>query len=211
MSRHYESLLASRHALTLQPGVTPNAETSASLQRLSQSLRSLLGSIDGYDQEAVDPPVDDEESAPGKIEDWTFQREQLISQLEVENAQLRKALTIDSDSIRAEGLDENDFKEIALIPMISRPGSTASHSNLDDHWISRNSPPPTALPTAFQSTDNIPPPSISLQRPIELQQLPMRNPGPVRRPSMFGAGRRGGIPWNPPPSGRWDMQNTNMD
>lgn len=217
MSRHYEALLASRQALAQQSGMIPNPETTASLQRLLQSLHSLLESMDGYDPEAADDSVANEERSSEEREDWAFQRETFISQLEAENAQLRKALNIDLDSVRAEGFDEDDFKEVPLIPIISRTDPTVGTFNLDDHWASHAgaSPPPNALPPAFQSQDNTPPPSISLQRPIELQQLTMRNPGPVRRPSMFGTGRRGGMQWsgNPPlvPPGRWDLQNTNMD
>ena len=147
----------------------PNAETSASLLRLSESLQSLLHSVDGHDVEESDPSGGQNNSTPPDSEDWVFHREALISQLEAENAELRRTLNIDSESISVQGFNEDDFRELPLIRMSSRPGSTAAQPNLYD-WISGGSPPPNP-PPPFQTTDSNPPSSISLQRPIELQQL----------------------------------------
>lgn len=125
LTRHYESLLLVRESNALSQDLEAQTKLSASLARLSQLLRQALRANAGEDPEAEENENDfttaesllaaaNPEQQPGgysnnplsEREDWALEREAEINRLEAENAQLRKLLGIDENTI---GVSEEEW------------------------------------------------------------------------------------------------------
>ncbi|KAF7337595.1 hypothetical protein MSAN_02232800 [Mycena sanguinolenta] len=127
LTRHYEALLLTRETQNLSLDLASGTDLARSLQHVSQLLRAMLRSMAGEDTDLQNPDAEydsgfidpsdlealvnalDQPGQPGYSgtdgrEDWAFERECEISRLEQENAELRRLLGIDPETLAASGV-----------------------------------------------------------------------------------------------------------
>ncbi|KAF4612211.1 hypothetical protein D9613_004097 [Agrocybe pediades] len=208
LTRHYETLLASRDLKNMSSDFLLNPNMLQSLHRLSRYLRGLLKSMAGesydpyqngdadYDGMGIDATdlqeltslleALDERGAGGYAglvgrQDWALERECEISRLEKENEELRRLLEIDEVTMAERGVT------IDLERLKTTRNSTLLSSSR------RTSPPNESYAARPSYWENNGPQNGPLQRAMELQ--PGMRAGPqARRPGIFGAGQqRGGF------------------
>ncbi|KAJ7750225.1 hypothetical protein B0H16DRAFT_1549880 [Mycena metata] len=230
--RHYETLLMARETQNLSLDLASGTDLARSLQRVSQLLRGMLRSMAGEDTDLPNPDPDydggesgvgfvdpadlealvnalDETNQPGYTgtdgrEDWAFEREYEIARLEQENAELRRLLGIDPESLAASGvqldLDREPGRYASILSARRRSGSGHVQQGSGEgprmsYWDTNGGQ------QQQQQQQQMGVGGAPLQRAMDLQPG-MRMGQGSRRPGMFGAGR-GMIPGGlgPAPSG----------
>ncbi|KZS93967.1 hypothetical protein SISNIDRAFT_410611 [Sistotremastrum niveocremeum HHB9708] len=156
LTRHYETLLASRESSTI-PSFAPELDSSSpnytrSLTRLTHLLRLVALSLDGKDlpstsedPERVAMPTPEEllqllnevDSEENPRQDWATERETEIQRLENENRQLREMLGILPSSDNEDESSDSDVRwntshpsEISAQFQNSKLISSPSHPNM---------------------------------------------------------------------------------
>ncbi|KAJ7665364.1 hypothetical protein DFH06DRAFT_1187127 [Mycena polygramma] len=215
LTRHYEALLLTRETQNLSQDLASGTDIARALQRVSHLLRGMLRSMAGEDTDLPNPddydgsdgslgfvdPSDlqalinalDETGQPGYTgtdgrEDWAFERECEIARLEQENAELRRLLGIDPESLAASGVNIDLEREPGRYASIlsSRRRSVSGHV----HQGSGDGPRMSYWETNGnqQQQQQYQQQGAPLQRAMDLQPG-MRAGQGSRRPGMFGAGR----------------------
>ncbi|KAI5121843.1 hypothetical protein M0805_003276 [Coniferiporia weirii] len=216
LSRHYETLLLSREANSMNIELANNEYDRASLQQLFIKLQMLLRSLAGDDTESSRSAGDGlPEDSGGFLgdeerEDWAVERECEIARLERENEELRKLLGIDTENAQKLGWREEELEEHRPVLHILR--ASLAQTNLMEGWGQRSPPQmqPFSTGPIPGNAPSAPQQNIPLQRTIEFQPG-MRAAGTLRRPSMFG---RGGAPFwgpSPPQERQWLQNNGGLD
>ncbi|KAF8204292.1 hypothetical protein K438DRAFT_1580123 [Mycena galopus ATCC 62051] len=248
LTRHYEALLLTRETQNLSMDLASGTDLARSLQHVSQLLRGMLRSMAGEDTEDaadyggdehgggfVDPSdlealvnALDERGQPGYTgtegrEDWAFERECEIARLEQENAELRRLLGIDPESLAASGvnldLEREPGRYASILSARRRSGSGHMQQGSGDaprvsYWETNgngngNGQQQQQQQQQFQQQQQ-PQQQLGgapLARAMDLQPG-MRMGQGTRRPGMFGAGR-GMIPGGlgpAPGSSLWSNQ-----
>ncbi|KAG6831642.1 hypothetical protein H0H92_008719 [Tricholoma furcatifolium] len=258
LTRHYETLLHTRETQFFSSDLLSSTEMAQVLQRLSHHLRGLLRSLAGeppdptdllYDG-SMDLDIEPESDAPVDLSeleqllatlsekgisegDWAEEREVEIARLEKENAELKRLLHIDKETMDASGvfIDEtrdNPSRFNKLVPRRIQEGGDPKMR--PGFWVDH----PTAPQLLHQDLQLLsgpgmghmsayPPPHVgsSLQRALDLQPgMRMGARGQGRRPGIIGRGaRQGGFGpgfmgehWQPPQPAPWQAPiGTNMD
>ncbi|KAJ7269320.1 hypothetical protein B0H12DRAFT_1095213 [Mycena haematopus] len=244
LTRHYEALLLTRETQNLSMDLASGTDLARSLQHVSQLLRGMLRSMAGEDTDLLSPDPDydggesgagfvdpsdlealvnalDETGQPGYTgtngrEDWAFERECEIVRLEQENAELRRMLGIDPESLAASGvnldLEREPGRYASILSARRRSGSGHAQQGSGDgprvsYWdtVGGNG---NGQPQQFQQPQQQLA-GAPLARAMDLQPG-MRMAQASRRPGMFGAGRGmipGGLGPAPPGQGSlWSNQ-----
>ncbi|KAK7063862.1 hypothetical protein R3P38DRAFT_3382606 [Favolaschia claudopus] len=263
LTRHYEALLLTRETQNLSIDLASGTDLARSLQRVSQLLRGMLRSMAGEETDFANPDPDydggesgvgfvdpsdlealvnalDEVGQPGYAgtegrEDWAFERECEITRLEQENAELRRMLGIDPESLAASGVNldmERDRGRYAsLLSSRRRSGSGHGHGHMQQgsgdgprmsYWDANNGGNGNGgnnmqqqqqqqqyqHQQQQQQQQQQQMSGAPLQRAMDLQPG-MRIGQATRRPGMFGAGRGmipGGLGPAPGQSSLWNSQ-----
>lgn len=204
LTRHYNTLLLSQDAASVNNNISSNAHVSESLQRLTDNLKNLLRSLGGDDPsnsgDDDDKPLSDLVNylEDDTREDWAVERELEISRLEKENEELRKMLGIDSQNAQRMGWDD-ELQEHK--PIIHQLKQNMAHANPSDAWTQRNSPqlqPFNAGPVPGNAMSHLQ--MVPVPRTMDFQAGVRA--GTLRRPSM----PRGRGFWPMPSSDRSLMQ-----
>ncbi|KAJ7897298.1 hypothetical protein B0H14DRAFT_400135 [Mycena olivaceomarginata] len=242
LTRHYEALLLTHETQNLSMDLASGTDLARSLQRVSQLLRGMLRSMAGEDTylnpETESPsnfvdPADleallsalDEPGQPGYAgtegrEDWALERECEITRLEQENAELRRLLGIDAESLAASGVHldlEREPGRFASILARRRSGSGHAQQGSGDgprvsYWDTvggnGNGQQQQQQQQQQQFQQQLAGAGAPLQRAMDLQPG-MRAGQATRRPGMFGAGRGlipGGLGPAPGQGSLWSNQ-----
>ncbi|KAJ7492222.1 hypothetical protein FB451DRAFT_1217454 [Mycena latifolia] len=251
LTRHYETLLLTRETQNLSLDLASGTDLARSLQRVSQLLRGMLRSMAGEDTDLPnpDPDYDGGESGAGFIdpsdlqalvnaldetgqggyagtegrEDWAFERECEIARLEQENAELRRLLGIDPESLAASGVNLDFEREpgryASILSARRRSGSGHVQQGSGDgprmsYWDNNGGNGQQQQQQQQQQQYQQQQQQLSgtpLQRAMDLQPG-MRMGQGSRRPGMFGAGRGmvpgalGPGPSPPGPGSLWSNQ-----
>ncbi|KAJ7755045.1 hypothetical protein DFH07DRAFT_920840 [Mycena maculata] len=240
LTRHYEALLLTRETQNLSQDLVSGTDLARSLQRVSQLLRGMLRSMAGEDAALPNPDAEEEDPAnlvdpsdlealvnaldergqPGYTgnegrEDWAFERECEIARLEQENAELRRLLGIDPESLAASGVNLDFEREperyASLFSPRRRSGSGHAQQGSGDstrmsYWENSSGNGSSQQQQQQQQQQQMS--GVPLQRAMDLQPG-MRMGQGSRRPGMFGAGRGmipGGLgpsPGSPGPNSLW--------
>ncbi|KAL1762524.1 hypothetical protein FB107DRAFT_253778 [Schizophyllum commune] len=223
LTRHYETLLASREQQSQSTDLTAHTNMARSFHRLSYHLRNLIQTLAGEDPDARPPHEEDLLSLVQKLEslplpssDWAVEREVEIARLNAENDMLRQALGIDSKTMSDAGV-ALDMSRLQL--EIGYPRSSTGRTRRDPRMY--GAPPPQS-PWAYgggpmQGGGQLQRPPSSyweqpqqgyntggapLQRAMDLQSqgggrgAPQPMPG-ARRPGIFGAAAQRGYGGGP--------------
>jgi hypothetical protein len=181
---------------------------------------SSVGFVDPSDLEALVNALD-ETGQPGYTgtegrEDWAFERECEIARLEQENAELRRLLGIDPESLAASGVNLDFEREpgryASILSARRRSGSGHMQQGSGDgprmsYWETNGGNGNVQQQQQYQQQQQMA--GAPLQRAMDLQPG-MRIGQGSRRPGMFGAGRGmipGGLgPAPPSPGSLWSNQ-----
>ncbi|KAG6867311.1 hypothetical protein C0993_004600 [Termitomyces sp. T159_Od127] len=205
LTRHYETLLQARETQSMSSDLLSSTETAQVLCRLSQHLHGLVRTMAGEaPDDAPVSPADllrllDSDDAPAP--DWALERETEIARLEHENAELRRLLHIDEESLAASGVVLDPVRDdparfARIVPKRAMDGGDPRVR--PGFWDDPPPPPPPVqeMPVA-QGYLQGPGPGLgagaALQRALDLQPG-MRTRGQGRRSGIIGRGvRRGGL------------------
>ncbi|KAF7303047.1 hypothetical protein MKEN_01268100 [Mycena kentingensis (nom. inval.)] len=231
LTRHYEALLLAREPQALSHDIPSGAEIAHSLQRVAHLIRATLRAMAGeepdpeLEYEAAESYLDPAEllallegldiSDPDRS-DWAVEREAEITRLEEENAELRRMLGIDPESMEANGitldLDREPGRYATILSSRRRSGSGHMHQGSGDaprmsYWENGVQQQQQQQQQYHQQQQQQQQQQLQLQ-PYPLQQQPqqqqqqpqplqraldmqpMMRAGPAaRRPGMFGTGR----------------------
>ncbi|KAG6851391.1 hypothetical protein H0H93_005789 [Arthromyces matolae] len=253
LTRHYETLLQARETHSMSSDLLSSTEMAQVLRRLSHHLRGLLHSLAGETPDPSDPIYDgsmDADFEPDTFVDvaelerllealddkgisegeWAVERETEIARLEKENAELRRLLEIDEETMNASGIVLDPIRDdparfAKFVPRRVQEGGDPRLRPGQGFWGEPLPPPPPPPPPLQMPLQHEPPPIIqgylqgpgsgggpTLQRALDLQpgmRVAMRGQG--RRPGIIGRGARrggfGGIPmgdgWQPAPPAPW--------
>ncbi|KAF7347479.1 hypothetical protein MVEN_01504100 [Mycena venus] len=246
LTRHYEALLLTRETQNLSMDLASGTDLARSLQRVSQLLRGMLRSMAGEDTDLPNPDPDydggesgvgfvdpsdlealvnalDETGQPGYTgtegrEDWAFERECEITRLEQENAELRRLLGIDPESLAASGVNLDFEREpgryASILSARRRSGSGHMQQGSGDgprvsYWDTAGGNGNTQQQQQQFQQQQQQLAGAPLQRAMDLQPGMRMGQQGSRRPGMFGAGRGmipGGLGPAPGQGSLWSNQ-----